>query len=225
MSDNPNNINGGATTDSTSADNVLCVSFDPDKNAYAALTALKELDSQDQLSLQAAAVVVRDADGQIVVKDQVGSNEYEGTAVGGLVGLLIGIVGGPLGVLIGGSYGLLVGSVMDLDNVDHSESVLGQISATVHSGETALLAQVTEPSYDIVDNAMSGLGGTVMRRAVADVEAEIAAAEKAQRDAKREANKQLVHSRTEHNKEQVHAKVEQLKAKLSHRDKPATPAS
>jgi uncharacterized membrane protein len=224
MSDNPNNINGGAT-DSNSADNVICVSFDPDNNAYAGLTALKELDSQDQLSLQAASVVVRDADGQLVVKDQVGSNEYAGAAGGGLVGLLIGIVGGPLGVLIGGTYGLLVGSVMDLDNVEHSESVLGQISAAVHSGETALLAQVTEPSYDIVDTAMSGLGGTVLRRAVADVEAEIAAAEKAQLDAKREANKQLVHSRTERNKEQVHAKVEQLKAKLPHRDKPATPAS
>jgi uncharacterized membrane protein len=223
MSDNRNDINRGAD-DRSSADNVICVSFDPDNNAYAALNALKELDSQGQLSLQAAAVVVRDADGHLVVKDQVGFDEFEGAAGGGLLGLLIGIVGGPLGVLIGGTYGLLVGSLIDLDDAEHSESVLGQISAAVHSGETALLAQVTEPSYDVVDTAMSGLGGTVLRRPVAGVEAEIAAAEKAQRDAKREANKELVRSRTEHNKEQVHAKVEQLKAKLPHRDK-APPAS
>jgi uncharacterized membrane protein len=224
MSNNPNTTNGGAG-DRNTADNVICVSFDPDNNAYAALTALKELDSQGRLSLEAAAVVVRDADGHLVVKDQVGSNEFEGAAGGGLLGLLIGVVGGPLGVLIGGTYGLLVGSLIDLDDVERSESVLGQISAAVHSGATALLAQVTEPSYDVVDTAMSGLGGTVLRRAVSDVEVEIAAAEKAQRDAKREANKELVRSRTEHNKEQVHAKVEQLKAKLPRRDKAATPAS
>jgi hypothetical protein len=46
---------------------------------------------------------------------------------------------------------------------------------------------VTEPSPDAVDTAMERLDGTVLRRSTDDVEAEIAAAEKAQREAKREA--------------------------------------
>jgi uncharacterized membrane protein len=215
--------NGGS--ERASAYNVISASFDPDNNAYAALTALKELDSQGRLRLEAAAVVVRDADGQLLVKEQVGSNEFQGTVGGGLLGLLIGVIGGPLGVLIGGTYGLLVGSLLDLDEVEHSESVLGELSASVTPGRTALLVQVTEQSPEVVDSALARLGGTVLRRPVADVEAEIAAAEKAQRKAKREATKELVHSRNEHNKEQVRAKVEQLKAKLPHREKATSAGS
>ena len=55
---------------------------------------------------------------------------------------------------------------------------------------------------------MARLGGTVLRRPVADVEAEIAAAEEAQRNAQREATKELVRGRRERTKEQVHTKVD-----------------
>jgi uncharacterized membrane protein len=213
----------GAGDETPSAYNVLAVSFDPDKNAYEALTTLKQLDSQGQLSLQAAAVVVRGDDGAIEVKERVGETEYTGAASGGLMGLLIGILGGPLGVLLGGTYGLMVGSLFDLEDVEESESVLSQISTSVRG--TALLAQVAEQSPEVVDTAMTGLGGTVLRRPVADVEAEIAAAEKAQREAKREANKELMRGRREHTKEQVQTTVTQMKSKLSRHPKAGSAAS
>lgn len=209
----------------TSAYNVIAVSFDPDSNAYAALTALKEMGSQGRLGVEAAAVVVRGDDGEIVVKDRTGSYEFVGTAGGGLLGLLVGIIGGPLGVLVGGTYGLLVGSLFDVGDAERRESVLGQISASVRPGHTALLAELTERSPEVVDTAMADLGGTVLRRPVADVEAEIAAADKAQFEAEREATKELVRGRHETTKEEVHAKVEQLKAKLPHREKAASEAS
>lgn len=142
-----------------------------------------------------------------------------------MLGLLLGIIGGPLGVLIGGTYGLLVGSLFDLDEVERTESVLSEISASVRPGHTALLAQVTEQSPEVVDTAMARLGGTVPRRPVADVEGEIAAADMAQREAKREATKELVRGQRERSKEQVHAKVDELKAKLPHREKAASAGS
>ncbi|MDP9345197.1 MAG: hypothetical protein M3P44_05680, partial [Actinomycetota bacterium] len=116
---NPHQDSGA---DATSTYNVIAVSFDPDNNTYAALTTLKELDEQGRLGVEAATVVVRDANGQIVVKDRAGSFEYAGTASGGMLGLLLGIIGGPLGVLIGGTYGLMVGSLFDLDEVERTES-------------------------------------------------------------------------------------------------------
>jgi uncharacterized membrane protein len=225
MTTTKNTQNNGGADEFTSAYNVISVSFDPDSNAYAALTALKELDSQGQLNLEAAAVVLRGEDGQIEVKDRVGSYDFAGAASGGLLGLLVGIIGGPLGVLIGGTYGLMLGSLVDLDEAEETDSVLSQISASARPGHTALLAQVIEQSPEVVDTAMASLGGSVLRRSVDDVEAEIAAAEKAQREATREATKELLRGRREHSKEQVHAKVEQLKANRPHRDKAASPAS
>ena len=208
----------------TSAYNVISVAFEDDSNAYSALTTLKQLDSQGQVKVEAAAVVARGDDGKLVVKDQVGDVDYVGTVSGGTLGLLIGILGGPLGVLVGGTYGLMVGSLFDLGEADETESVLSQIATSVRPGRTALLAQVTEQSPEVLDTAMTGLGGTVLRRPVDEVEAEMAAAEEAQREAKREANKELMRGRRESTKEQVQAKVQDLKSKL-HGEKTATAGS
>ena len=70
----------------------------------------------------------------------------------------------------------------------------------------------------MIDAAMARLGGEVMRRPVVDVEEEIAAAEEAQRKAKREARKELRESRVAKTKQDAH-KVEELKSKL-HRTEP-----
>src|SRR5690349_418269 len=117
-------------------DNVLVVTFgeDPknDTNAYQALTDLKQLDSQGQINITGAAVITRDLDGRVEVKSEVGDNPYAGTASGGVIGLLVGILGGPLGVLIGGTTGVLVGSLFDMDEAETTESVLGDMSTQIH---------------------------------------------------------------------------------------------
>ena len=195
--------------------NVIAVAFDEDINAYAASTKLKELDSQGQIALNEAVVVERAADGTMTVKDRVDSVQLAGTAGGGLTGLLLGVIGGPLGVLIGGSTGLMVGSLFDLDEAEQVETTLGQIAKSVQPEHTAVLAVVTEPSAAVIDAAMAAYGGTVTRRSVADVEAEIAAVETAQRKAAREAQQELMRARREETREAAHAKVEKLKAKLA----------
>jgi uncharacterized membrane protein len=199
-------------------DNVVVVTFgenpENDKNAYQALTDLKQLDSQDQIKIAGAAVITRDRDGRVDAKSEVGDDPYVGTASGGMIGLLVGVIGGPLGVLLGGATGVLVGSLFDIDDVEKTESVLSEISKQVQPTRTAVLAQVTEQSPDVIDSAMARLGGEVMRRPVVHVEEEIAAAQEAQRKAKREARKELHKARVEKRKEDAHAKVEELKSKL-----------
>ena len=201
-----------------SPDNVLVVTFGEDaandNNAYQALTDLKELDSQGQIKIAGAAVVTRGLDGRVEIKSEVGDMPYEGTAGGGVIGLLLGIIGGPLGMLLGGTTGLLVGSLFDIDDATTTESVLSDISKQVQPTRTAVLAQVTEQSHDVVDTAMARLGGEVMRRPVVDVEEEIAAAQEAQRKAEQEARKELHEAHREQRKEEAHAKVEKLKAKF-----------
>ena len=55
MTPNDSQSNGAAV----SADNVISVLFNADSNAYAALAALKELDAQSRVGVEAAAVIVR----------------------------------------------------------------------------------------------------------------------------------------------------------------------
>jgi uncharacterized membrane protein len=195
-------------------ENVVVVDFTDDDSAYEALTTLKELDSQGQIKVVDAAVVTRGDDGHIETKDQVGDDNLVGTASGGIVGLLIGILGGPFGVLLGGATGLLIGSLYDMEDADDTDSVLSEVSKTVQTGRNAVLAQVVEQSPEVVDTAMARLSGTVVRRPVYEVESEIAAAQEAQREAKKAARKKLREARHEKRQEEAHAKVEELKAKL-----------
>lgn len=214
MSETTNNTSNPTAADVLDGHSVIAVSFEDDGNAYKAMTLLEELASQHRIDVQEAVVVVRREDGQVVAKDRVESSSLPATATGGVLGLLIGIIGGPLGVLVGGTYGLVVGSLFDVYDADVSDSALASISGSVKVGHTALLAVIDEPSAEIVDAAMSEVGGTVARRPLADVEAEIAAAEDAERTAKREARKELHRARRESNKAAVDAKVEELKGKL-----------
>ncbi len=198
--------------------NVIAVSFENDDEAYAGLVRLKQLDAEGQVELRGAAVVTRDSSGHLITEEKAGDDEPVGIVSGGIIGLLVGILGGPLGVLIGGATGVLVGSLFDLDDTEGTTSVLEAIAKTVRPGHHTLLAELNEPSdHGVVDGVMATRSGTVVRRDVRDVEAEIAGAEEAQHKAKKEARKRLHEERNARQKADVDAKVAELKAKLPRR--------
>jgi uncharacterized membrane protein len=76
---------------------------------------------------------------------------------GGLIGLTLGVLGAPLGLLLGGVWGALLGSLIDLDALAEEESVLATMARALQPGTTAVIAQVTEPTTDIVDTEMERL--------------------------------------------------------------------
>ena len=124
---------------------------------------------------------------------------------------------------MGGVTGVLVGSLFDLDDDDETDSALGELSKAIRVGPPALLAECPNRT-EAVDAVMAHLNGTVLRRSFLDVEAEIAAAEDAQREAKKKARKELREARHKHHKDKVDAKVAELKAKLHRQKKPAPTA-
>jgi uncharacterized membrane protein len=199
-------------------DYVIAVSFEQDSKASEALGKLKHLDSQDQVDVQDAAVVVRDADGHIEIKDEIGDSGPDGTGTltGGLIGLLAGVLGGAFGIVLGGLAGLTVGAKYDLDESDLSDSVLRDLGQALPVGRVGLLAQLGEVDPETVDVAMAAVGGTVTRRRLVDVEGELAAADEAQQAARKAASKQLNEQRRTQAKDKVDEKIAELKAKLHH---------
>jgi hypothetical protein len=92
------------------------------------------------------------------------------------MGLLLGIIGVPFGVLIGGATGLMVGPLYDLADYEETDSALDAISSSIQVGRTRCSPRSSR-SPEVVDAAMSGVGGTVLRRPVT----KIAVAEEAER--------------------------------------------
>jgi uncharacterized membrane protein len=198
-------------------ENVIVTTFTDASRAYEALARLKELAAQGQIDLHEGAVVERAEDGTLHLRDDAG-NEDAGlaTLTGGTIGLLIGILAGPLGVLLGGAIGLLAGAIVDADDHDETDSVLEHISRSIGNGETAVLADVGESAPAPVDGAMAALDGRVTRYVRKDVEAEIAGAEEAAHKARVKARKELRHQRREATVENVQAKLRELRERLRH---------
>jgi hypothetical protein len=66
--------------------------------------ATKELHDVGGISLYASALIVKDRDGGIIVKQHSGEAPL-GTGLGLLVGGIVGILGGPAGAAVGASLG------------------------------------------------------------------------------------------------------------------------
>ena len=190
--------------------NVIAVTFDEQSKAYQALSTLKGLDREGRVELKSAAVVERDANGQLRIPEDTDNAGGEGFLGGGLIGMLIGVLGGPLGMLLGLGTGGLIGGVYDVDQADMQDETLAQVGRYIAPGRNALLAEVDEYADEVVDGAMSAEGGTVLRRSADDVLAEIEAAEEAAEDAQRQARKKA----RERKKAEMREKYEERKTHL-----------
>ncbi|MEG0919922.1 MAG: DUF1269 domain-containing protein [Comamonas sp.] len=203
--------------------NVVVISFAEASKAYQALAELKAAALEGRVDVETAAVVQRAEDGSIQVKDGVSDGAAStGPLAGTLVGSLIGILGGPLGVFLGGMSGALIGSSVAMDKAIGRLSVLEQMMHAMPAGSTTLIATVEEAAVDVVDTLAASLGGTVLRRPLGAVVAEIEAQADAKEAAVEEARKVL---RAKHKdewrdkfdnwKEEIGDGIDKLQAKIS----------
>jgi uncharacterized membrane protein len=160
---------------------LILVTFGDDSHAFEALAEVKALGTSGRLDLREAGVVRRSDTGRLSLADHSARHRRDGSAAGGLVGALVGILGGPVGVLVGGAAGILAGGVHDGGDAEDTDDVLARIAHDIPSGSTALVADVGEYGFEVVDSAMRGLGGSTARYARKDVEAEVTAVDEAAR--------------------------------------------
>jgi uncharacterized membrane protein len=195
-------------------ENVVVVRFTEPSKAYQALSVLKESDADGRIELKSAAVVERTAAGQLHIADGADNVGLVGTASGSLIGLLLGVLGGPVGLLLGWGAGALVGGSFDLDREEESDEALSVLGRAIPPGSTALIADVNEPEVELIDAKMDLLGGDVTRRSVVDVVAELGTAHEAADAAAREARRTVREKRKAEMSADLNERVGKLKEKL-----------
>jgi len=143
-------------------DKILVVVFENEGKAYEGSKALQDLQEEGSINLYAKAVIAKDANGQMVVKQE-GDMGPVGTAVGLLTGSLIGLLGGPVGVAIGVSVGTSGGMLYDLAQLGVGQDYLDEVGKSLLPGKAAVVAEVWEEWMLPVDTKMEALGGVVFR--------------------------------------------------------------
>lgn len=193
--------------------NFIAVTFEEDSRAYEALTRLKQASVAGRVGVTSAAVVERGIDGRISIPE--GGDAVIGTGVmgGGLLGLLLGVFGGPVGVFFGFGAGAFVGSLFDIRRAERETGVLELIADMLPLGGRVLVAELDEYAVEVVDGEMLALGGKVLRIPAAEVLAAVESAEKAADAAEREVAR-VMH---EERKQQRKAKFDEIEAKWDER--------
>jgi uncharacterized membrane protein len=141
---------------------MLVVVFDSEAKVNKGADALKELDREGTVSVYSGAIIKKNQDGTVTALDA--KEEWPVRAVGGTaIGSLIGLLGGPVGVVLGASTGLIVGAFGDLYRSGVSVDFLDDIAGTLSPGKYALVADVSEEYIVPLDTKMESIGGEVFR--------------------------------------------------------------
>jgi uncharacterized membrane protein len=195
-------------------DNVIVVQFDEPSKAYQALSELNRLGSEGKVDVKSAVLLERSKDGTVQTPEGADNAAGYYLASGGLIGLLVGALGGPVGMLLGGSIGAMAGSIGELDRADDQDVALQTIGERIQPGSPALVAEVTEPAEEVIDGAMATLGGKVTRRPASDVYAEVVATEDADFQKGVDALKARIHEHRADNKKKWETFKEKVDSKV-----------
>lgn len=138
---------------------LVVVTFDDPDQAGKVLETLRSVQREGFLKLDDTAVIVKDEEGKVHVKNEMDRGVKVGAVGGGLLGLLVGGFFFPLaGLLIGALAGALVGKAADV-GVD--PKFVKDVSDDIQPGTSALFFILRDAEPDVAMAALRPYKGTV----------------------------------------------------------------
>jgi uncharacterized membrane protein len=150
--------------------NLIVIVFDDAEQAGEVRASLKSVEHLGRLKLDDSAVVVKDADGKIHVKDQMDRGVKVGAVTGGLLGILLASIFFPIGgLIIGAVAGGLIGSAAGLGI---SKSFIKEVSESMTENSSALFIIVRDGDPDIAVAALRPYEGKILQTTLSDEDEE-----------------------------------------------------
>ncbi len=138
---------------------VVVIVFDTAEEGVQARQSIKELEREGRITLDDAAVIVKDAEGSITVRNEADAPVVQGALVGSMLGLLVGFIFFPLGGLaLGAAGGALVGKSLDR-GVD--KQFIEQVKEKLHPNSSALFLFIRRADPNAALAALKPYKGTV----------------------------------------------------------------
>ena len=124
---------------------VVLASFENEEVAKSALFDLRMDKKGKLIDFEDAALVKRDADGKIHIKETADMGSGRGATFGGIVGFFVGALAGPLGVILGSAAGAAIGGItakaIDSGIPDERLKELGE---SIQPGKSVILVAVED---------------------------------------------------------------------------------
>lgn len=137
---------------------ITVIIFDSMDEADNVRSTLRDLGRSGNLTILDSAVVVKDAQGEVKVNNQVGRNVKWGLIGGGILGGLLFFLFPIAGIVGGAAAGAVIGKSLG-DDVDGK--FINQVKADLKLGTSALFVITSDENADAVFGALKPYKGTV----------------------------------------------------------------
>jgi len=207
---------------------IIVAVFNTDSQAFKGLTAIKSLLDDGLLSVFATAVVVKDKEGKVEVKQEA-DNGPVGSAIGILTGGLIGMLAGPAlvatgaavagaGMLVGSSFGALTGamagSMYDLDKNFMEDDLMDKVTKALVPGKAAVLVEADETWEAPVNTRLSEMDAEIFRRSLSEVSDDYYTRQSEEYNAEMEELEHEMEDADKEAKASIQKQMDNVKAKL-----------
>ena len=159
---------------------IALITFEDQAKSYEALSQLKQISKSNTLELKQAAILQKSDDGtSYVIKDGLDYESGDRIATGGIIGMIVGILGGPLGVLCGWVVGDLAGLGTNYIKNKKTNTVFDSAAKELTQNELGLLLYMDETDTTLLDTMIvEKLNGTIERFSYDSIQEDLKIAKK-----------------------------------------------
>ncbi|WEG72650.1 DUF1269 domain-containing protein [Vagococcus intermedius] len=166
---------------------IIVVNFDIESKSYQAFSEIKKMHLAKEIKGEQLAVVTHKEDGthQFEINDFIDFTGNNHSAKDSTIGMFVGLLGGPLGMMLGWFAGSMIGGAKDVNEVKEATSIFEFVAKQIDEGQTgALLIAEEEDNRPLNELIFNHLGGHITRLDYAEVEQELAEAQKLEKEVK-----------------------------------------
>ncbi len=148
---------------------LVIAAFNEEDKADTVLETLKDFQRQEMISVVNAAVMKKDMDGKITLKETQDVDSKRGALFGAIAGGIVGLLGGPVGVVVGAAAGAATGGVaahkMDMGFPDDT---LQELQEALKPGSSAILALIEHEWVERLTQELEKLGAALFKQVLKD---------------------------------------------------------
>jgi uncharacterized membrane protein len=139
---------------------LIVVAFDHFDDARAALGSLRALERERRVRFEDTALVERDPDGTVHVRNEVSGTTEAATAIGAVVGGVVGFMFPLAGIALGAAAGAAIGASL---GTGVSGDFVDEVKGTLTPGRSALFLVVREVDVDAATAALRRYRGDLLQ--------------------------------------------------------------
>lgn len=193
-------------------ENIVLAVFNVESEAFQAMTELRQEPIRVG-SVVSQAILVTNQNDRIKVEDtfDTGVETRDDTVRGTWIGALVGIIGGPLGILLGLSTGGLIGYSIDLSDFKKNIKLMNNIAEKLGDSQYAIIALAQESEVDAINSKLTKFDVQIERFDAAEVRQEVKQVEEFQESLEKDAKKKASEERKEEFKDKLEDIREDIK--------------